>query len=282
MELDAVHRVFGARARVHVARDITAQPGPAVEPPPKVAGQLELAFVSRISRMKNLEFAIQALTKVRGRVRFNVYGPIEEPDYWAECRRLAGELPSNVSLHYRGLADPDRIAEIVAEHHVFFLPTQGESFGHAIVEALMAGRPALISDQTPWHGLADHHAGWDLPLSRPDLFTQAIERCVEMSAEELAVWTDGARKLGREIAEDPGLDAAHDLQGRRSSRPSDAAEQELARPPGDRARPAVRCGPAVPGDPVARRPRRSGLPARDPALRDRRRGRPPRQRRDPP
>lgn len=208
-ELEAVHRVFGPRARGLVARDITAQPGPVVDPPAKVAGELELAFVSRISRMKNLEFAIQSLAKVRGRVRFNVYGPIEEPDYWADCQRQASELPTNVSLHYRGVADPERIAEIVAGHHVFFLPTQGESFGHAIVEALMAGRPALISDQTPWHGLEDRQAGWDLPLSRPDLFTQAIERCVEMSAEELAVWTDGARKLGREIAEDPDLDAAH-------------------------------------------------------------------------
>ena len=103
-ELQAVHRLFGGGARVLVARDITAQPGPAIEPPPKEPGELEVAFVSRISRMKNLEFAIKALRQVRGRVNFNVYGPIEDPHYWAECRRLAGELPPNVTLRYRGLA----------------------------------------------------------------------------------------------------------------------------------------------------------------------------------
>jgi glycosyltransferase involved in cell wall biosynthesis len=208
-ELQSVHRLFGPQARGLVARDITAQPGPAIEGPAKEQGALELAFVSRISPMKNLEFAIKALRKVRGRVNFNIYGPIEDPHYWAECQRLASELPPNVRLEYRGLVEPDRIAEVVAAHHLFFLPTQGESFGHAITEALMAGRPVLISDQTPWHGLAERHAGWDLPLSQPDLFAQVIERCVQMSAEEHAAWTAGARRLGREIAEDPALDAAH-------------------------------------------------------------------------
>ncbi len=208
-EKDAVIKHFGARAQVLIARDIPLQPGPAIQDPSKDAGALELAYLSRISPMKNLKFAISVLKTVRGRVNFNVYGPIEDPHYWAECRRLASELPPNITMNHLGHVEPDRITEVLARHHVFFLPTQGESFGHAITEALIAGCPVLISDQTPWHDLSARHAGWDFPLSRPDLFAQAIDECVAMTGPELAIWRAGARQLAFEIADYPALDAAH-------------------------------------------------------------------------
>ena len=58
----------------------------------------------------------------------------------------------------------------------FFFPTLGENYGHVIYEALDSGCPVLISDQTPWRGLSEVGAGWDLPLDKPDLFRQACKR----------------------------------------------------------------------------------------------------------
>ena len=159
--------------------------------------------------MKNLDFAIAVLAAIRGGVNFNVFGPIEDRQYWADCQRLAVRLPGNVRLRYRGLVKPDEVTQVIERHHLFFLPSQGESFGHAIVESLMAGCPVLISDQTPWRNLEARRAGWEFPLSRPDLFCEVIERCVGMTQAELATWSAGARQLGREIADDPTLDAAY-------------------------------------------------------------------------
>ena len=102
--------------------------------------------------MKNLDFAIAVLAAINGGVNFNVFGPIEDRLYWADCQRLAERLPGNVRLRYRGLVKPDEVAQVLERHHLFFLPTRGESFGHAIVESLMAGCPVLISDQV--HSLA--------------------------------------------------------------------------------------------------------------------------------
>ena len=222
-EAQSIRQRFGTQIRVAIASDIPMRPGMAASETPKQAGTLEVIFLSRIARMKNLDFAISALATVRGNVNFNVFGPIEDRPYWADCQRLAKRLPGNVRLRYRGLVKPDEVTQVIERHHLFFLPTQGESFGHAIVESLMAGCPVLISDQTPWRNLEARRAGWELPLSRPDLFCEAIERCVGMTQAELATWSAGARRLGHEIADNPALDAAYRLIFRAALNPGEDA-----------------------------------------------------------
>jgi glycosyltransferase involved in cell wall biosynthesis len=46
---------------------------------------------------------------------------------------------------------------------LFLLPSHSENFGLVIAEALAAGVPALVTDTTPWRGLAAHEAGWCVP-----------------------------------------------------------------------------------------------------------------------
>jgi glycosyltransferase involved in cell wall biosynthesis len=68
------------------------------------------------------------------------------------------------------------------------LPTLGENFGHAIFEALSAGRPVLISNQTPWHNLASQKIGWDISLDRPKEFVKAIEEISGWSQYDFDDW----------------------------------------------------------------------------------------------
>ena len=81
---------------------------------------------------------------------------------------------------------------MILEHHLFTLPTLGENFGHAIFESLAAGRPVLVSDQTPWQNLSVYHAGWDLPLSERNMFKEVINKVAAMDITELNVWCKGA------------------------------------------------------------------------------------------
>jgi glycosyltransferase involved in cell wall biosynthesis len=75
------------------------------------------------------------------------------------------------------------VGNCFGRHGLFFLPTANENFGFVILEALLAGCPVLISDQTPWRNLAEKGIGWDLPLSRPDLIRAALQRCIAMDAQ---------------------------------------------------------------------------------------------------
>ena len=189
--------------QVVVAKDPAFKAAPAkagASGRPKIPGSLDVVFVSRIGRKKNLDGALKILAGVRGEVHFKIYGPIEDAAYWAECERLINELPANVKVDYCGDLPHARVAGIFRAHHLFLFPTAGESFGHVIAEALQTGCPALISDQTPWRHLRDKGAGWDVPLNRLDLFQQAIQECIGMDKVAFQKISQQASQFGLEKA----------------------------------------------------------------------------------
>jgi glycosyltransferase involved in cell wall biosynthesis len=197
---------FGPAVEVAIAVDLAQRGAPPGAPAPsradKQPGHLELLFLGRIAPMKNLEMGLEALRKVTGRVRFSIYGPVDDRAYWELCKRLIKQLPDNVQAEYRGEVPHEQVRGLMQSHDLLFLPTRGENFGHAIVEALTAGCPVLISDRTQWRGLRDSSAGWDLPLSEPGAFTAAIEQCVAMDARTYGELSRGAAALGARVAKD--------------------------------------------------------------------------------
>lgn len=199
-EADGIRRLWGSAAPIYNANNIPATAAAAAAPPAlqteKQAGALRVAFVSRICRIKNLDYALDILRCVQGRIDFDIYGPIEDRDYWAECEARIARMPQNIRVAYRGVLNPSDFSARLRQYHVLLLPTQGENFGHVILEAMSAGCPVVISDQTPWRKLAEAKAGWDLPLGAPRDFQAAIERYVAMDAVAFAVWSAGARMFG--------------------------------------------------------------------------------------
>ncbi len=110
--------------------------------------------------MKNFDFALRVLGKVRVPLHYHVYGPIDDRAYWAQCEQLAKDLPNHVQMTHEGIIDHAEVQAMVAQHDLFFLPTRGENFGHVILEALLAGTPPLIADTTPWKNLDAEGAGY--------------------------------------------------------------------------------------------------------------------------
>ena len=88
------------------------------------------------------------------------------------------------------------MAEVFAENDLFFFPTHGENYGHVIAEALVAGCPVLISDQTSWRNLEHEKVGWDIPLDQPEKYIAVLQRCVAMGNEELKALSQRAREYG--------------------------------------------------------------------------------------
>jgi glycosyltransferase involved in cell wall biosynthesis len=137
---------------------------------------LKICFVSRVSQVKNLDYALRVLSKVRVNIVFDIYGPISNNNYWIQCKKLIEEMPENVSVNYRGSVDHNVVQSTIAKYDIFFLPTKGENFGHIIIEALSSATPVLISDNTQWSDINKYKSGWAIPLSRSDKFIETIER----------------------------------------------------------------------------------------------------------
>ncbi len=81
---------------------------------------------------------------------------------------------------------------MLSGHDLFFLPTLGENFGHVIYEALSAGLPVLLSDQTPWGQVNAQGAGWCFPLDSVQKLSDQID--------EVASWSIQQAQVARERA----------------------------------------------------------------------------------
>lgn len=186
--------IFTSRPLIYVARDLTTPDGSPFPAQTKTAGELRVVFVSRLSRKKNLDAALRLLQGVRGQITFDIYGPLEDLNYWRECEALITELPAQVQVHYQGALAPEQVPQVFAQAHLFLFPTRGENFGHVIAEALAAGCPVLLSDQTPWRGLEEKGIGWDISLAEPERFQAVLNRCVAMEQAEFESWSRRARQ----------------------------------------------------------------------------------------
>jgi glycosyltransferase involved in cell wall biosynthesis len=157
------------------------------------AGPLRIVFLGRVAPVKNLDFALRALACVTAPVSFDIYGPVQDAGYWAECERLIAALPAGASARHCGEIANDRTPELFARADLLFLPSRSENFGHAIFEALSCGTPVLIGDATPWRDLEADSAGWDLPLGDPAIFAKRIDALASMDQGTRARLRAGAR-----------------------------------------------------------------------------------------
>jgi glycosyltransferase involved in cell wall biosynthesis len=167
----------------------------------KKPGVAEFAFISRISPKKNLLGAIEMLRSIKGKVTFAIYGPIEDEAYWAECEATIATLPRNIKCVKKGGISNDQVLHRLAEHHFFLFPTLGENFGHVIPEALAAGCPVLLSDQTPWQNFAEKEVGWVLPLDDRSGWQEAIQECVDADQETFDQMSTRAKDYIAEMAQ---------------------------------------------------------------------------------
>jgi glycosyltransferase involved in cell wall biosynthesis len=169
----------------------------------KGKGYLDVAWMSRIVRKKNLDGALSCLSGLHGDVRFTIYGPVEDEEYWSECRQLMCDLPKNVRPAYGGQLHHRDVVITLEKHHVFFFPTHGENYGYVICEALTAGCPVIISDQTPWCGLVSAGVGWDISLDDHHGFVSALQQCVDMSPDVFDAFSARARAYAALHVSDP-------------------------------------------------------------------------------
>jgi glycosyltransferase involved in cell wall biosynthesis len=193
--LQAIHAAKARVARNPITVDPTTRAASA-----KTAGSARFVFLSRIARKKNLHLALERLRPLRGSVEFDIYGPVIDETYWRECQTAIGAMPANVTVTYRGPVTHELVQATLSAHHFFLMPTANENFGHAIVEALLAGCPLVTSDQTPWRGLTDRGVGWDLPLAAVGEWQRVLQTCVDMDAAAYERASCSARSFGHQIA----------------------------------------------------------------------------------
>ena len=151
----------------------------------KEPGEVKLFYLSRISRVKNLTYALELLSKVktRGIITYDIYGSLEDKAYWKECEALIKKMPDNISVNYKGELSFEEVQPMIKKYHFLFLPTLNENFGHSIYETLTSACPVLISDTTPWNEINNAYCGFSVPLKEKEEWINVLVGLVGMDED---------------------------------------------------------------------------------------------------
>jgi glycosyltransferase involved in cell wall biosynthesis len=227
-----IERVFGSGARSHVAIDLRTDLSTGGErqyhnqQSDADPHYCSLVFFSRIVPKKNVATAIKAMSLIKGKARLSIAGPIEDAKYWTKCLELIGNIGDPEIIEYVGTIPADEAVNFLSRFDLFVFPTLGENFGHVVVEALAAGTPVIVGNDTPWHRIETAGAGWMCDPASPEAVAGLIERFLALDEDARMRMRTAARELARQVLNDPrGVDAnramLHGLTSNRFSlRPS--------------------------------------------------------------
>lgn len=166
----------------------------------KRPGNLRIVFIARIHEVKNIKFAVEAVCKMKSKVSFDIYGPLEQPEYWKECLEIAKAAPSNISVNYCGQLNPIEVGLYFRKYDCFLFPTINENYGHSIAEALANGVPVVLSrNTTPWNSI-DNKAGYVCSLDKVQEFIDALEKIAATNNEQYQILQSNVREFYKAIS----------------------------------------------------------------------------------
>jgi len=143
---------------------------------PAVGDRPIILFLSRLHRKKGLDVLIPAFARADvGDAALVLVGP-DDRGYQATVEAMIDEHGVRDRVVLTGLLrGVDRLAAFV-DAEIFVLPSYQENFGVAVIEALAAGLPVIISDQVNIHDeITRAHVG-DVTRTDVDEFASAMTR----------------------------------------------------------------------------------------------------------
>jgi glycosyltransferase involved in cell wall biosynthesis len=180
---DVFRNFYGIFKQVFVVQDAISRPIADFEIK-KLGSPVKILFVGRIAPIKNLDFALESLRGLPMEVDFDLYGIVEDNEYWDRCQTIISSMPLNISVKHFGPLSKDSLLNVLPDYDLLLFPSKSENFGHVIYECLSEGIPVLIGDRTPWRDLVALGVGWDLPLVNPLDFTKVMVTFFSLSDEE--------------------------------------------------------------------------------------------------
>jgi len=158
----------------------------------EIASPFRILTVGRISPEKGYLEAMEAIRYLKPEIPVNwdIVGLKENTDLVEAIQMLANES-SAVQITLHGHKNQDELQMFYENAHLFFLPSRGENYGHAIAEALSNGIPVVISDQTPWKNLEEAKAGKASSLNPVNL-SESLDFFLKLNSDEYYTWSQCA------------------------------------------------------------------------------------------
>lgn len=161
--------------------------------------------LARISPEKGTLKMLEAFLRIKTPVTLDLYGPVYNQPYWDSCLSVIQKLPSWVKVTYKGIAKSQEVPELLKSYDFFIMLSEGENFGHAILEAFSAGVPVIISNKTPWSGLQEKNIGWDIGINNSTKVGQVVKKACQISSKEYKQMSKAANSFARDFCTSKNL-----------------------------------------------------------------------------
>lgn len=197
MEVEEIKQQVRCKDNFFIAEDLPRKVDETPIIKEKEVGKLKVVWISRIAPKKNLKGAIEILQNVKNDIEFTIYGPVHDKEYWNECLEELNKLPNNIKWIWKGNLNSESVVEELKNYHVFLFPTLGENYGHVIQEALSAGCPVILSDQTPWKNLEDYGVGYIANVNSTNTYELYINKYSQMSKTDFQTVVNSCVKYAK-------------------------------------------------------------------------------------
>lgn len=177
------------KEKMHVIYNIVELPPITIQYTPKQGNKLHVVIAASIREVKNTEGFIKGCALLephyRNRIRFDWYGAIAPVQaYYNECIALIkdNDLDNCICFH----KPSDSINEIMATSDMVALFSKSEGLPNAICEAMMLGKPVIMSRCSDFGILISEGVnGYLCDWSCPNSIKEAIERAINTSTNRL-------------------------------------------------------------------------------------------------
>lgn len=158
----------------------------------EISSPFRILTVGRISPEKGYYEAIETFSnwKPKSSIHWEIVG-LEENSELVKSIRSMANVNSQIQITLHGHKNQEELKVFYEKAHLFFLPSRGENYGHAIAEALCYGTPVVISNQTPWKNLEEANAGKTSSLDSKNL-TESLDFFLNLNPDEYQTWSQGA------------------------------------------------------------------------------------------
>lgn len=106
-----------------------------------------ITYVGRISRLKQIELAIEAVAHCKkqgiSKIQLNIIGPKSDDAYYNELNNLIKTLGCQDNIYFLGSISHENLVDFYQKSDILALPSKHESFGMVMTEAMACGVPVI-------------------------------------------------------------------------------------------------------------------------------------------
>jgi len=170
--------------------------------------QNHIITIARIAPEKNALMALDVISEISKPITYTWIGDSKNKNYFDSFMQKAQNLPPHIDFKYLGALPKKEVKKVILESNIFFLPTLGENYGHAIFEALAASLPSVIGNNTPFIN-ADMPGLYQAASDNKNQFRIHLENLLSLTKDEYIEEKKAAKKIAENSFDEKKLFAQY-------------------------------------------------------------------------